>query len=153
MDEITTERRIITISFTIDDLVKLLSCCNQAIINIEDMIREHGSTILMTSSKGITPQNSLEKIWEIKTKLKKSIYNSLGISTKNGISVTLDLTEWIKLNGCCNGAIEFEEKTLSLLPSTSKCIEICNESIQKIKHIKSIIKLELNRVYGNKYLY
>ena len=144
--------REITINFSIEEAVKLLSCCNQAIINIEDAKHNHTPIELKLSVNGVTLQGSLDKVWEIKSKLKKSIITSLGESTKNGISVKLDITEWIKLNGCCNAAIEMEEKTISLLPSHSNCVTVCKETIQQIIDIKNHIKSTLNSIYGNKYI-
>ena len=106
--------REITIEFTIDEIVKLLSCCNQAIVNLEDSKHYDGFEALQPSHNGVTVQGSLNEIWEVKTKLKDDIIRSLGESTKNNILVTLDITEWRKLNACCNAAIESEKKTISL---------------------------------------
>lgn len=149
MVEIINDRPCITIDFTVDEMVKLLSCCNQAIVNIEDAKHYDGFEALRPSYNGVTLQGSLDKVWDVKTKLKNAITTSLGQSTNGTISVSLDITEWIKLNGCCNAAIEMEEKTISLLPSTSKCIPICKETIQSILDIKYKIKTRLNAVYGS----
>lgn len=146
-----SEYTMITISFSIEEIVKLLSCCNQAIINIEDIRHNDHAVFTRQMTNGITLEKSLDKIWEIKTKLKTATTSSLGQSTKNGITVTMDITEWIKLNGCCNAGIEMEEKTLSFVPSDSNCTTICLESIQKIKDIKNKIKINLNQVYGDKF--
>lgn len=138
----------IAIGFTTEEVVKLISCCNQAIINIEDRIHDNSSASTYPSINGVTLQGSRDKIWEIKTKIKNAMIDSLGQSTKNNIKVILDITEWIKLNGCCNGTIESEEKTINLLPLHSNCITTCNESIQKITDIKYKIKQNLNGIYG-----
>lgn len=138
----------IMIEFTIDEIVKLFSCCNQAIIGIEDQIHENHINPDESLTNGISLKGSLDKIYEIKRKLKKSIFNSLGESTKNNIKVLMDITECIKLYGCCNAAIDFEEKTIELLPLESKSITICQESIQKIREVKTKIKTSLNAIYG-----
>ena len=148
MIDIINDRPVITIDFTVDEMVTMLSCCNQAIINIEDTKHTY-TPAEITISRGITLEKSRDKIWAIKSKLKKSIISSLGESTKNGIKVGLDITEWIKLNGCCNAAIEMEEKTIDLLPSTSKCITTCKETIQEISDIKNKIKITLNSIYSS----
>ena len=148
MGENTKAYTNITMDFTADEVVTLLSCCNHAIINIENK-KYDGIGITAPLHNGITLEGSLEKIWEIKTKLKKSIISSLAQSTKNNISVTMDITEYIKLNGCCNSAIESEENMIDLLPPTCNSIKICNANIQLIMAIKCKIKAKINSVYGN----
>lgn len=138
---------IIAIDFTIEEAVKLISCCNQAIVNIEDRMHDGGIETIRPSINGITLKGSLDMIWEIKTKIKENIIKSLGQSTKHDITIRLDLKEWIKLNGCFNSAIETEEKTIGLLPSNCACITTCNESIQKIIDIKCKIKHTLIEKY------
>ena len=141
----------IVMEFTIDEIVKLFSCCNQAIICIEDQIYLEGiDPNASFSNNGVTLKRSIDKIYEIKSKINKAIIKSLGESPKNSIKILLDITEYIKLNGCCNSAIDSYEKTIELLPMDSHCIISCKENIQEIRDIKTKIKSTLNAIYGDK---
>ena len=134
----------ISICFDIREIVKLLSCCNQAIVSSEERLRQHGNI----QYNGFSLQDSINKIWDIKMKLKNTISNQFGKIHENGIVVTLDIGEFIKLNACCNSAIESEEKMITYIPDT-KTFTMCQESIIYIKELKAKIKQSLNAIYGS----
>lgn len=139
------EYPILEIKFTIPEIVKLISCCNQAIVNSEETLREYGN-IRMTAHS-FTLQDSIDKIWSIKTKIQKSIFDQFGKLQGENIPVSLSILEFIKLNACCNSAIEFQEKTLRYI-TTDSIVKSTNESICQIRDIKYKIKQELNSLYG-----
>lgn len=126
------------ITFTIPESVKLLSCCNSAIIEIEEKMREDNLPDIIINNK-IEPKDSIEKILSIKTKIKKAIIANFGNRT-GLISIKLDITDIVKLNACCNSAIETEEKTIELLDICSVSVDYCRKDIDFIYNIKNKIK-------------
>ena len=132
--------REVTITFTIPEMVKLISCCNQAISSGYTTMCEHGNIHYHT--KDFTLKDSMNYIVGIKKKLKETISNQF--ATNHGrYSVTLTLGEFIKLNACCNSAIDSQKKTLALISEESESLINYTESIQEIEQLKLKIKSNL----------
>ena len=132
----------VTITFTIPEMVKLISCCNQAMSSVYTSMHYNGNTPVINGR--FTPLDSINFIDDIKKKLKDTI--SAQFHKANGqYSVTLTIQEFIKLNACCNSAIESEEKICSLISSDSVSLIGYKESIKDIENLKAKIKSHLQR--------
>ena len=103
---------------------------------------------MLPMHNGVTLQGSLDKVWEVKTKLNNSLTSS-SRTINNDIHVSMDITDYVKLNGCCNAAIEMDEKLMVILPLESESFKVCDNRIHAILYIKNKIKAKINSAYGN----
>jgi hypothetical protein len=121
---------------TIEEVVKVYSCCISAIADIEEKSRVKNLPYIINR---IDPTENIDKILSVKSKLKKAMIASLG--NNNGmITVILDISDIIKLNACCNAAIDMEQRTIELIDRSCTTVDNCIENINSIYKIKEKLK-------------
>ena len=140
--------REIVLTFTIAELVKLVSCCNHAIVNCNEEIRANGEIKFTTN--GVTARDSLVKIWSVKDKLKYAMIKHMSAGSKSAdIIIKMDITDVIKLNGCCNSLMADNEKMIDICGSDTDIASSLKQEIQIVMEIKNKIKRTLNSIYGD----
>lgn len=136
----------INMVFTIEELVKLISCCDQSIIDGEERIRTTGN--ITFTSHNFTIKDSLNKVWTIKNKFKSSIIDHAGNGSKSeNIHIKMDISDIIKIKVCCNSVITANQKIIDILGTESKISASLIRENQFIDEIKDKIKRILNNYY------
>ena len=130
-----------SIKFTKKEIVTILSCCNQAIVNSEGLLREYGEYPL--NPNNITLKYSIDYIWNLKTKIKSQIIDQFAKSPDGSVTITMCTYEFTKLACCCNSTIDSDRKLLEYLGDIDM-IESTKETIKSILNLKYKISCELD---------